>query len=163
MKRKVWSSIVAVPYCFSRSFIKVQGHTGQKIADFDPNWTFLDCKCSLNSPWLWNDAQSLMYYRRCALLFFKVIHQISRSGGQKKSPILTRIERFRIVIPVSIHWWLWNDAQSLTLYRRRVLLVFQVIHQIPRSHICTWQKISRFRPEFSVSRLKLQFEFTDGF
>ena len=30
-------------------------------------------------PLLWNDAQSLMEHRRCALLFFKVICQISRS------------------------------------------------------------------------------------
>ena len=51
-------------------------------------------------PWLWNDAQSLMYYRRGALLFSQVIHQISRSHGTKKSPILTRIERFRTVTPV---------------------------------------------------------------
>ena len=35
-------------------------------------------------PWLGNDAQSLMWYRRCALLFFKVFHQISRSRGIKK-------------------------------------------------------------------------------
>ena len=33
--------------------------------------------------WLWNDAQSLKQYRRGALLFFKVIHQISRSHGTK--------------------------------------------------------------------------------
>ena len=30
-------------------------------------------------PWLWNDAQTLVYCRRGVLLFFKVIHQISRS------------------------------------------------------------------------------------
>ena len=33
--------------------------------------------------WWWNDAQSLMLLRRGALLFFKVIHQISRSQGSK--------------------------------------------------------------------------------
>ena len=33
--------------------------------------------------WWWNDAQSLMLLRRCALLFFKVICQISRSHGSK--------------------------------------------------------------------------------
>ena len=27
---------------FSRSSIKFQGHAGQKIFDFDPNWAFLD-------------------------------------------------------------------------------------------------------------------------
>ena len=26
-----------VPYCFARSSVKLQGYTGQKIADFDPN------------------------------------------------------------------------------------------------------------------------------
>ena len=31
-----------MPYCFPRSFIKFQGHTGQNITDFDPNWAFLD-------------------------------------------------------------------------------------------------------------------------
>ena len=34
-------------------------------------------------PWPWNDAQSLKQNRRGALLFFKVIHQISRSHGTK--------------------------------------------------------------------------------
>ena len=34
--------------------------------------------------WWWNDAQSLMMLRRGALLFFKVIRQISRSHGLKK-------------------------------------------------------------------------------
>ena len=33
--------------------------------------------------WWWNDAQSLMLLRRGALLFFKVIRQISRSHGEK--------------------------------------------------------------------------------
>ena len=55
--------------------------------------------------WLWNDAQSLKQHRRGALSFFKVIRQLSRS--HKKSPILTRNERFRTEIPVLIHWWLW--------------------------------------------------------
>ena len=44
------SSIEEVPYCLSMSSIKFQGHTGQKIANFDPNWAFLDCNSSLNSP-----------------------------------------------------------------------------------------------------------------
>ena len=33
--------------------------------------------------WWWNDAQNLMLLRIGALLFFKVIHQISRSHGSK--------------------------------------------------------------------------------
>ena len=44
------SSIEQVPYCFSRSYVKFQGHTALKIVDLDPNWAFPDCTSSLNSP-----------------------------------------------------------------------------------------------------------------
>ena len=50
MMHKAWSNIEEVPHCFSRSSIKFQGHTGQKIADFDLNWAFPDCNFCLNSP-----------------------------------------------------------------------------------------------------------------
>ena len=46
----VWSSIEEVTFCSSRSSVKFQGHTGNKIADFDPNVTFPDCNNSLNWP-----------------------------------------------------------------------------------------------------------------
>ena len=41
--------------------------------------------------WWWNDAYSLMMLRRGALLFFKVICQISRSHGSKKRRIWPRL------------------------------------------------------------------------
>ena len=47
---KAWSIIEEVPYCFSRSSIKFQGHIGQKIVDFDQNWAFPDCNLSFNLP-----------------------------------------------------------------------------------------------------------------
>ena len=50
MMHKAWSSIVEVPYCFSRSCVKFQGHMALKIVDFDPNWAFPDCLSSLESP-----------------------------------------------------------------------------------------------------------------
>ena len=37
-----WGSREEVFYCFSRSSVKFQGHTGQKIADFHRNWAFPD-------------------------------------------------------------------------------------------------------------------------
>ena len=118
MMHKAWSHLEEVPYFFSRSSVKFQGHTGQKIANFDPNWGFPDCNSSLKSLMdskMMHKAWCLMWYRWVALLFFKVIHQISRSQEtKKKSPILTRIGCFWIVTPVWIHGWLWNDAQSLT-------------------------------------------------
>ena len=41
--------------------------------------------------WWWNDAYSLMLLRRCALLFFKVIRQFSRSHGSKNRRIWPRL------------------------------------------------------------------------
>ena len=40
MLHKAWNSKEEMPYCFPRSSIKFQGHTGQNITDFDPNWAF---------------------------------------------------------------------------------------------------------------------------
>ena len=42
--------------------------------------------------WWWNDAYSLMLLRRGALLFFKVIHQISRSHRSKIRRIWPRLD-----------------------------------------------------------------------
>ena len=33
--------------------------------------------------------------------------------NKKITIFFTQIERFQIVSPVWIHWWLWNDAQNL--------------------------------------------------
>ena len=41
MLHKAWNSKEEMPYCFPRSSIKFQGHTGQNITDFDPDWAFL--------------------------------------------------------------------------------------------------------------------------
>ena len=42
MLHKAWNSKGEVPNCFPRSSIKFQGHTGQNITNFDPNWAFPD-------------------------------------------------------------------------------------------------------------------------
>ena len=93
---------------------------------------FPDCNSSLNWLMLWNDTKSLKKHRRGALLFFKVICQISRSHRIKNCPFLTWIEHFWIV--TGIHWWLWNNAQSLMWPGSGALLFFEVIHLIFRSY-----------------------------
>ena len=50
MIHKAWNGIEEVPYCFSRSSVKFQGHMALKIVEFDPYWAFPDCNSSLNSP-----------------------------------------------------------------------------------------------------------------
>ena len=56
-----------------------------KSADFDPNWPFLECNSSLNSPMAlkWSIKLNKRKHRRGVLLFFKGIHQISRAHGTK--------------------------------------------------------------------------------
>ena len=45
-----WCCLDEVPYCFSRSTVKFQGHTALKIVEFDLDWAFPDCNSSLISP-----------------------------------------------------------------------------------------------------------------
>ena len=58
--------------------VKGQGHRGH-----DPNFRFRTVTPVWIQIWWWNDTYSLMLLRRGALLFFKVIRQISRSHGAK--------------------------------------------------------------------------------
>ena len=97
MMHKAWSSIEEVPYCFSRSSVKFQGHTALKIVEFDPNWPFPDCNSSLNSPMAMKCYAKLETEKaRCPIVFqghpsnFKVTRD-------KTSPILTQIGRFRTI------------------------------------------------------------------
>ena len=105
MVHKVWSTIGKLPYWFSRSSVKFQGHMRQKIADFNPNWAFRTVTQVWIHPWLWSDAQSLMYYRRGALFFFKAIHQIPRSRGttnhQFWPELSVFINPYSLAIPVN--------------------------------------------------------------
>ena len=97
MMQRAWSSIVEVPYCFSRSSVKFQGHTALKIVKFDLNRAFPDCNSSLNSPMAMKCCTKLETAKeRCPIVFqghpsnFKVTRY-------KTSPILTQIGRFRTI------------------------------------------------------------------
>ena len=67
-----------------RSKVKVTEVTTQlnRFRTVTPVWILI---------WWWNDAYSLMLLRRGALLFFKVIRQISRSHGPKNCQIWPRL------------------------------------------------------------------------
>ena len=97
MMHRAWSSIVEVPYYFSRSYLKYQGHTALKIVEFDSNWAFPDSNSSLNSPMAMKCCTKLETAKeRCPIVFqghpsnFKVTRD-------KTSPILTQIGRFRTI------------------------------------------------------------------
>ena len=97
MMHKAWSSIEEVPYCFSRSYIRFQGHTALKIVEFDPNCAFPDCNSSLNSPMAMKCCTKLETAKgSCPIVFqghpsnFKVTRYIT-------SLILTQIGHFRTI------------------------------------------------------------------
>ena len=116
MMHKAWSSIEEVPYCFARSYVKLQGHTALKIIKFDPNWAFPDCNSSLNSPMAMKCYTKLETAKeRCPIVFqghpsnFKVTRY-------KISPILTQIGRFRTIgqsqlsNPSDLPCFYWNRS-----------------------------------------------------
>ena len=72
MMHRTWSSIKKVPYCFSRSYVKLQGHTAKKTRLIWLIWRFRTVTPVWIHWWIWNDTQSLMLYRRHALLVFGV-------------------------------------------------------------------------------------------
>ena len=97
MMHIAWCCLEEVPYCFSRSYVKFQGHTALKIIEFDPNWALRDCNSSLNSPMAMKCCTKLETAKvRCPIVFqghpwnFKVTRY-------KTSPILTQIGRFRTI------------------------------------------------------------------
>ena len=97
MMHRAWSSIVEVPYSFSRSYVKYQGHTALKIVEFDPNWALPDSNSSLNSSMAMKCCTKLETAKeRCPIVFqghpsnFKVTRD-------KTSPILTQIGRFQTI------------------------------------------------------------------
>ena len=139
MVHRAWSSIVEVPYCFSRSYVKFQGHTALKIIEFDPNWAFPDSNSSLNSPMAMKCRTKLETAKeRCPIVFqghpsnFKVTRD-------KTSPILTQIGRFRIIgrsqlsNPSDLPCCLWYNNDQDTIY------IKGYIHKThPISHLQGW-------------------------
>ena len=196
MMHKAWSSIEEVPYFFSRSSIKFQGHTALKIVEFDPNWAFPDCNSTLNSlmatKWCtklevaWKRCPNVFSCDQAALWMVQSVrlsvrlsvtpfwlcshHPIimkfsgvitsdksdvhAKGQGQrskvKVTEVTTQLNRFRTVTQDWIHIWWWDDAYSLIMLRRGALLFFKVIRQISGSH---GSKNRRIWPRLGVSGL----------
>ena len=126
MMHRAWSSIVEVPYCFARSYVKFQGHTALKIVEFDPNWAFPDSNSSLNSPMAMTCCTKLETAKeRCPIVFqghpsnFKVTRD-------KTSPILTQIGRFRTIGRSQL-----SNPSDLPCYKRSYALLWATFVNIP--------------------------------
>ena len=113
MMHKAWSCMEEVPCCFSRSYVKLQGHTAKKIIDFDPHWAFPDCNSYLNTPMATKWCTKLEIEKKRCPIVFQGHSSNCKVTRLKKSSILTQIGCFRTVTHIWIHQWLRNDAQSL--------------------------------------------------
>ena len=89
-----------VPYCFSRSFIKLQGHTGWKVNNL---LKFEHFQMITVHERLWNDTQSSKRHKCYALLFKSFMHPILRSHRPNKfiRPVKA-IKSLRFVLFVNI-------------------------------------------------------------
>ena len=157
---KAWSSIEEVPYCFSRSSVKFQGHIALKIVEFDPNWAFPDCNSSLNSPMAMKCCTKLeTAKKRCHIVFqghpsnFKVTRD-------KTSTILTQIGRFRTIgrsqlsNPSDLPCWTWN-----IYFNWRIVVFLHISIILPR---ISKGQICYNTPMFSVAAIFVKYCYTTG-
>ena len=86
-----------MPYCFSRSSVKFQGHIALKIVEFDSNWAFPDCNSSLNSPMAMKCCTKLETAKKRLPIVFQGHPSNFKVTRDKTSPILTHIGRFRTI------------------------------------------------------------------
>ena len=128
MMHRAWSSIVEVPFCFSRSYIKFQGHTALKIVEFDPNWAFPDCNSRLKSPMAMKCCTKLETAKERSPMVFQGHPSSFKVTRDKTSPILTQIQRFRTVgrsqlsNPSDLPCLLWSSSSKNTSVRPFVRL-----------------------------------------
>ena len=86
-----------MPYYFSRSSVKFQGHIALKIVEFDSNWAFPDCNSSLNSPMAMKCCTKLETAKKRCPIVFQGRSSNLKVTRDKTSPILTQIGRFRTI------------------------------------------------------------------
>ena len=110
-----------MPYYFSRSYIKFQGHTALKIVEFDPNWAFPDSNSSLNSPMAMKCYTKLATAKERSPIVFQGHPSNFKVTWDKTSPILTQIGRFRTIgrsqlsNPSDLPCWFPDSNFSLAL------------------------------------------------
>ena len=132
MLHRAWSSIVEVPYCFSRSYVKFEGHTALKIVEFDPNWAFPDCNSSLNSPMAMKCCTTLETAKEICPIVFQGHPSNFKVTRYKTSPILTQIGCFRTIGQSQL-----SNPSDLPCCFDNLLLGCLLLSMIMKSHTVT--------------------------
>ena len=144
MMLRAWSSIVEVPYCFSRSYVKFQGHMALQIVEFDPNWAFPDCNSSLNSPMAMKCCTKLDTAKERSPIVFQGHPSNFKVTRYKISPILTQIGRFRTIgrsqlsnpsdLPCSANFVKCSLISTCSIIPDTRVYMPKCLHQIYRGH-----------------------------
>ena len=142
---ETWISMEEVPYRFSRTSVKFQGHAAKKSSILTQIGRFRTVTPVWIHQWLRNGAETWISIEEVPYRFSRTSVKF-QGHAAKKSSILTQIGRFRTVTPVWIHQWLWNDAQSLEQHRRGALLFSRSSAKFQGR---TGQKIADFDPNWA--------------
>ena len=132
MMRKAWSGIEEMPYCFSRSSVKFQGHIALKIVEFNPNWAFPDCNSRLNSPMAMKCCTKLeTAKKRCPIVFQGQPSNFTVTRD-KTSQILTQIGHFQTIGRSQL-----SNPSDLPCFNLRNLITWRSILPIA----CGWSTV----------------------
>ena len=176
MTHKARSGIDEECYCFSRAFVNLLYHTGQKIDDFDSNWAFSDCNSSLNSqmkPYeimhkAWSGIEDVPYcYPRpvlasgyCHRLCLCVcVYQSLACPHDNSSPVQARITKFGpekqntlVKIPIAFgSGWPWPSRSNLTSNSKLTPFWACPTHYASPIQV----RISKFGPQMHFSVVKI--------
>ena len=128
-----WCCLREVPYCFSRSSVKVQGHTALKSIESDPDWAFPYCNSSLNSPMAMKYCTKLeVALKRCPIVF-------SCDQAALWMIFSVRLSHLFDYVPIIVSSWNFQELSHWT--RVRSMQKVKVRGQRSRSQ--------RSRPKFS--------------
>ena len=134
MLHKAWNSKGEVPYCFPKSSIKFQGHTGQNITAFDPNWAFPDYRPVA----AFKSLRFALFYN----ILFNLTTKLHITGHLWGNPLV-----ILLVIPLKKGQWCRELPRVSTLCMRCVRLcsftvwchTLETLQYCTKPLIWTWQ------------------------
>ena len=145
----VWCRLEDVPYCFSRSSVKFQGHAAHKIVDFDTNWVFPDC----NFQFEFTDGYGMMH--KAWNNIEEVLYSFSRSSIKFQGHTRKNC-RFWPKLSVSGQYLLFEFTHGFEMMHIGWCSIEDVPYCFSRSSVKSQdhtRKKCRFWPKLSVSGL----------
>ena len=136
MMYKVWCSIEDVPYCFSRSFIKFQGHTGWLIYDFNSIWVRLLGQSQVSNP---SDLSCDWYCWKKSQIAKKCDGKSMMTDNYLDMKEISKLLIFNYII-WNYLWSYGNHSKSTFIYLFINLFIYQsinLIHNISPVSLCS--------------------------